>query len=242
VGVWGDIKLVLDDLIQRVPESPDRPWAGEAAQMVEEAIKAERSTYDLDMVPIHPRRLVEDVRDVVGGEAMFVCDGGDSMLWGSEAFPAERPSAVTATGPLGCLGVGLPFALAAKLAQPDRNVILLSGDGSFGLNGMEIDTAVRHDLPVICVICNDQAWGMVKHGQEMLFGHDRTCGTELGVVRYDLMAQGLGGYGEFIERPEEIKPALERSLKYGKVSCINVMVDPTLPHPVTKYATESGLL
>jgi len=242
VGVWGDIKLVLEDLIQRIPENPDRPWAGEATQMVEEAIKAERSTYDLDMVPIHPRRLVEDVRDVVGGEAMFVCDGGDSMLWGSEAFPAERPSAVTSTGPLGCLGVGLPFALAAKLAEPDRNVILLSGDGSFGLNGMEIDTAVRHDLPVICVICNDQAWGMVKHGQEMLFGHDRTCGTELGVVRYDLMAQGLGGYGEFIERPEEIKPALERSLKYGKVSCINVMVDPTLPHPVTKYATESGLL
>ncbi len=242
VGVWGDIKLVLDDLTQRIPENPDRPWAREAKQMVEEAIQAERSTYDLNAVPIHPRRLVEDVRDVVGGEAMFVCDGGDSMLWGSEVFPAERPSAVTSTGPLGCLGVGLPFALAAKLAEPDRNVILLSGDGSFGLNGMEIDTAVRHDLPVICVSCNDQAWGMVKHGQEMLFGHDRTCATELGVVRYDLMAQGLGGYGEFIERPEEIKPAIERSLKYGKVSCINVMVDPTLPHPVTKYATESGLL
>ncbi|MGW8321910.1 MAG: thiamine pyrophosphate-binding protein, partial [Thermodesulfobacteriota bacterium] len=242
VSVWGDIKLVLEDLIQRIPENPDRPWAREAKQMVGEAIRAERATYDLNAVPIHPRRLVEDVRDVVGGEAMFVCDGGDSMLWGSEVFPAERPAAVISTGPLGCLGVGLPFALAAKLAEPDRNVILLSGDGSFGLNGMEIDTAVRHNLPVICVICNDQAWGMVKHGQEMLFGHDRTCGTELGVVRYDLMAQGLGGYGEFIERPEEIKPALERSLKYGKVSCINVMVDPTLPHPVTKSATESGLL
>ena len=177
VGVWGDIKLVLDDLIQRIPENPDRPWAREAKQMVEAAIQAERSTYDLSTVPIHPRRLVEDVRDVVGGEAMFVCDGGDSMLWGSEVFPAERPAAVISTGPLGCLGVGLPFALAAKLAEPDRNVILLSGDGSFGLNGMEIDTAVRHDLPVICVICNDQAWGMVKHGQEMIFGHDRTCGT-----------------------------------------------------------------
>jgi acetolactate synthase-1/2/3 large subunit len=95
---------------------------------------------------------------------------------------------------------------------------------------------------VICVICNDQAWGMVKHGQEMIFGHDRTCGTELGVVRYDLMTQGLGGHGEFVERPEEIKPAIERALKSGKVACINVMVDPSLPHPVTKYATESGLL
>ncbi len=242
VGVWGDIRLVLEELVNRVPENPDRPWAREATQMVEVAIKAERATLDLDAVPIHPRRLVEDVRDVVGGEAVFVCDGGDSMLWGSEAFPAERPSAVISTGPLGCLGVGLPFALAAKLAEPDRHVVLLSGDGSFGLNGMEIDTAVRHDLPVICVICNDQAWGMVKHGQEMLFGPDRTCGTELGVVRYDLMAQGLGGYGEFVERPEEIRPAVERSLTYGKVSCINVMVDPTLPHPVTQYATESGLL
>jgi acetolactate synthase-1/2/3 large subunit len=242
VGIWGDIRLVLDDLVRRVPEKPDRAWPREAKQMVRDAIQAERSTYDLNAVPIHPRRLVEEVRDVVGGEASFVCDGGDSMLWGSEAFPAERPAAVISTGPLGCLGVGLPFALAAKLAQPDRTVVLLSGDGSFGLNGMEIDTAVRHNLPVICVICNDQAWGMVKHGQEMLFGHDRTCGTELGVVRYDLMAQGLGGYGEFIERPEEIKPALERSLRYGKVSCINVMVDPTLPHPVTRYATQAGLL
>ena len=165
------------------------------------------------------------------------------MLWGAEAFPAERPAGVIAnTGALGCLGVGMPFALAAKLAEPDRNVILLSGDGTFGLNGMEMDTAVRHNLPVVCVIGNDQAWGMIKHGQEIMYGHDRVYGCDLGPVRYDLMVQGLGGHGEFVERPEDIKPALERALKSGKPACVNVLVDPTLPHPVSKFAAESGLV
>jgi acetolactate synthase-1/2/3 large subunit len=242
VGIFGDIRLVLEALARLIPETPDRPWAAQAKAMVEAASQASRAAYPLDNCPIHPRRLVEEVRDLAGGEAIYVCDGGDSMIWGSEAFPAERPASVVATGPLGCLGVGLPFALAAKLAHPERTVVLLSGDGTFGLNGMEFDTAVRHDLPILCVICNDQAWGMIKHGQEMIFGNDRVCACDLGRVRYDLMAQGLGGYGELVERPEEIRPALERALRFGKPACINVLTDPTLPHPVTKFATESGIL
>jgi acetolactate synthase-1/2/3 large subunit len=242
IGIFGDIRLVLEALAPLMPETPDRPWATQAKEMVAAASQASRAAYPLDSFPIHPRRLVEEVRDLAGRDAIYVCDGGDSMIWGSEAFPAERPSSVVSTGPLGCLGVGLPFALAAKLAHPQRTVVLLSGDGTFGLNGMEFDTAVRHNLPILCVICNDQAWGMIKHGQEMMFGHDRVCASDLGRVRYDLMAQALGGYGELVERPEEIRPALERALRYGKPACINALTDPTLSHPVTKVATESGIL
>ena len=135
----------------------------------------------------------------------------------------------------------MPFALAAKLAEPQRNVILLSGDGTFGLNGMEFDTAVRHNIPVVCVVGNDQAWGMIKHGQEITYGKDRVTGCELGPVRYDLMVQGLGGHGEFVEQKEDIKPALERALESGKPACVNVLTDPTLSHPVSKFAAESGI-
>ncbi len=242
IGVFGDIRAVLECLTPLVPENPGRAWAGQARQAVEEAARSEREGFSRDSLPIHPRRLVEDVREVAGPEAIYVCDGGDIMLWGSEVFPAERPASVATTGPLGCLGVGLPFALAAKLAQPERTVVLLSGDGTFGLNGMEFDTAVRHRLPILCVVGNDQAWGMIKHGQEMFYGPERVCACELGRVRYDLLAQALGGYGELVERPEEIRPALERALRSGLPACVNVLTDPTLPHPVTKFATESGIL
>jgi len=241
VGIFGDIRLVLEDLTNRMPKNPDRHWTAEAKDMVKAAVQSGRSAIDLDAYPIHPRRLVEEIAQCAGSEAIYICDGGDIMLWGSEVFPAARPASVVATGPLGCLGVGLPFALAAKLADPARQVILLSGDGTFGLNGMEFDTAVRHNVPVVCVVGNDQAWGMIKHGQEIVYGKDRVCGCELGPVRYDLMVQALGGYGEFVERPEGIRPAIERALKAGRPSCVNVITDPTLTHPVTRFATESGI-
>ena len=242
VGIFGDIRLVLEDLIRLIPQTPDRPWGAQAKAMAESTSKAIESGYPLDSYPIHPRRLAEEVRDLAGSEAIYVCDGGDSMIWGSEAFPAERPASVVGSGQFGCLGWGLPYALAAKLAHPERTVVLFSGDGTFGLNGMEFDTAVRHKLPILCVVCNDQAWGMIKHGQEWIFGCDRSCGCDLGRVRYDLLAQALGGYGELVERPEEIRPALERALKSGKPACVNVFTDPTLAHPITKLVSEGGIL
>ncbi|MDD5223788.1 MAG: thiamine pyrophosphate-binding protein [bacterium] len=241
IGIFGDVRLVLEEMRKSREKIDGSAWAEQARTMVSENSKSNRSEYDLKGTPIHPRRLVEEIRDLVGGKAVYICDGGDIMLWGSEVFPAERPGSVIATGPLGCLGVGLPFALAAKLAQPDRTVVLLSGDGTFGLNGMEFDTAVRHKIPVLCVIGNDQAWGMIKHGQELMFGFDRACACELGPVRYDQMVAALGGHGEFVEKPEDIRPALERALKSGKPACVNVLVDPRYPHPVSKMAAESGV-
>jgi acetolactate synthase-1/2/3 large subunit len=239
VGIHGDIKLVLEQLTQAVSATPDRAWGTETIEMVKAATEMSLAAIDMNAVPIHPQRLVCDIRDVVGGAGVYICDGGDIHLFGVEAFPSERPGSLLATGlAFGCLGVGLPFALAAKLANPDRTVLLLSGDGTFGLNGMEFDTAVRHGIPVVCVVGNDQAWGMIKHGQEDMFGKDRVCGCELGPVRYDLMVRDLGGYGEFVERPEDIKPAVERAIASGKPACVNVITDPTIPHPVSKMVAE----
>ena len=142
-------------------------------------------------------------------------------------------------GYLGCLGVGIPFALAAKVAHPGRQVLTVIGDGSVGLNFAEFDTAVRHDLPIVVVVNNDQGWGMVRHGQISKYGGDRTAGVELGATRYDLAAAGFGAHAEFVERPDEIKPALERAFASGKPACINVLSDPTLS-PRAYRAQRSG--
>ena len=225
VGIFADVRLVLEDLLAEVPKNPSRPWVADIAEM-KEANEKRRARTKLDSVPIHPRRLAQDVRDVCGTDPIYVIDGGFASLWGLETLPAERPGGVigTLSGPMGCLGVGLPYALAAKAAHPDRPVVLFVGDGSFGLNVVEIDTAMRYDLPVTCVIANDQAWGMIKVGQIATYGRDRVVGSELGLVRYDKWVESMGGHGEFVERPEEIKPALERALKSGKTSCVNVMI------------------
>jgi acetolactate synthase-1/2/3 large subunit len=152
-------------------------------------------------------------------------DGGDITVFGATVLRVYEPGHWLDNGPLGCLGPGLPFALAAKLARPDKQVLLLSGDGSFGLNGMEMDTAIRHKLPVVVVIGNDAAWGMVKHEQEDHYG--RAVGTELRLARYDKMVEALGGHGEYVERPQDIRPALERAFASGLPACVNVRVDPT---------------
>jgi acetolactate synthase-1/2/3 large subunit len=124
---------------------------------------------------------------------------------------------------MGCLGVGLPFALAAKSAAPDRNVFLMVGDGAFGLNAVEMDTAVRHNLPVVAVVVNDGAWGMIKAAQIGMYGKDRIVASELKNVRYDKWVEGFGGHGEHVEKPGDLRPALERALASGKPACVNVV-------------------
>jgi acetolactate synthase-1/2/3 large subunit len=125
--------------------------------------------------------------------------------------------------------------MAAKLARPEKSVVLLNGDGSFGLNAMEFDTAVRHNIPFLCVINNDCSWGMVKHTQEMSLGKAKECLScvDLPLIHYEKMVEGLGGYGEFVTKDEEIIPAVERALKSGKPACVNVVTDPTAVSPAT---------
>jgi acetolactate synthase-1/2/3 large subunit len=127
-------------------------------------------------------------------------------------------------GPLGTLGVGMPFALAAQIAHPDRRVLIIYGDGSFGLNGFEFDTAVRFNLPIVGVVGNDAAWGQMLRPQVSMYGKDRAVATFLDYTRYDRVVEALGGHGEYVERPEEIRPALERAFASGKPACVNVKI------------------
>jgi acetolactate synthase-1/2/3 large subunit len=240
VGLVGDLGLTLGQLTQAVEKKNHTAWRSALKEaympMIEEEIKSRKNPSD----PIHPARMVAQVREAIGDDAIYIIDGGDTSYFGLTTLRATEKAFVlgAASGQFGCLGTGVPFAIAAKAARPDKTVVVINGDGSFGLNAMEFDTAVRHDLPFVCVINNDCAWGMIKHGQELCYGSERVCGSELGAVHYEKLAEALGGYGELVEKDEDLIPAIKRALESGKPACINVMTDPCVVSPATLQFVE----
>ncbi len=182
---------------------------------------------------IHPARMVHEIARTLSPDAIVVADGGETANWMSNAWTARRPGSFLSHGYLGCLGVGIPFALAAKAAHPDREVFCIVGDGSAGLNFAEFHTAAKNNLPITVVVNNDQQWGMSKHGQEIMWGKGRHVATELGMVHYERAAEGLGAYGELVERAEDIGPAMKRGLGCGRVACLNIVTDPEVIEPGT---------
>jgi acetolactate synthase-1/2/3 large subunit len=192
--------------------------------------------------PIHPARMAREVAQALAPDAIVAADGGETAAWIANAFKARQPGSFLSHGYLGCLGIGIPFALAAKVAHPQKQVMCVIGDGSVGLNFAEFDTAVRHNLPVTVVVNNDMQWGMSKHGQVLAWGAGNTIATELGVVHYERAAQGLGAHAEFVEHASEIAPALKRALNSGRAACVNIMTDPDVIEPGTlaMYSAFSG--
>jgi len=235
VGLVGDLGLTLEQLNPLVADRDHGAWRQQLKDAYQPMIQGELDFRSAAADPIHPVRLVEQVRRTVGDDALYVVDGGDTSYFGMMGLNAlEKGGVIGAAGGLfGCLGTGVPFGLAAKAARPEKTVVVINGDGSFGLNAMELETALRHDLPIVCVICNDQAWGMIKHGQELTYGPDRVLGSHLGIVRYDQLAQALGGYGELVEQEADIPGAVQRALESGKPACVNVLTDPTVTSPAT---------
>jgi acetolactate synthase-1/2/3 large subunit len=179
-----------------------------------------------DAVPIDPQRMCREVRDWLEtlGDTIVIGDGGDIVATAAKILRVESEGSWMDPGPLGTLGVGMPFALAAQLAHPDKRVVIVYGDGSFGLNGFEYDTAVRHRLPIIGIVGNDAAWGQMMRPQGAIYGWDRLAGTLLNPTRYDKVVEALGGHGELVERPEQIRPALERAAASGKPALVNVIL------------------
>ena len=235
VGLAGDVNYVLNQLIPMVDKREHKEWEQKLRQAYAAFMTTELEQRSTASDPIHPNRLVAQIQEVFGQEAFYVADGGDTSYYGLAGFLSSHKAGVQipAGALLGCLGTGIPFAMAAKLANPDKPVILLNGDGSFGFNSMEFDTAVRHDIPIICVVNNDCAWGMIKHSQKMSIGQERCTCAELGLRHYEKMVEGLGGHGELVTRDEEIVPAIKRAVESGKPSCINVVTDPTVTSPAT---------
>jgi thiamine pyrophosphate-dependent acetolactate synthase large subunit-like protein len=222
IPVVGDCKSVLQQLIDAVDgKTAERfaPWRkkladGEAAKRL-----GAGGNYPTDG-DIHPLRLCEEIKNFQKRDAILCVDGQEILNFGRQSIPTFSPGHRLNSGPFGTMGVGLPFAVGAKAAKPDKQVICLHGDGSFGQNAMELDTAVRHKLPLLCVISLNGGWTADPERNKP--------GRDLGYTRYDIMAQGLGAHGEYVEKPEEIRPALERAQKKvdeGMVALVNVKTD-----------------
>jgi acetolactate synthase-1/2/3 large subunit len=191
--------------------------------------KAERkveAALGSDAVPIDPQRLCREVRDWLATltDPIVIGDGGDIVATAAKILPVKGEGSWMDPGPLGTLGVGMPFALAAQITHPKRRVVIVYGDGSFGLNGMEYDTAVRFNLPIIGVVGNDGAWGQMMRPQGAIYGWDRLQGTLLNYTRYDKVVEALGGHGEHVTEPGQIRPALERAAASGKPALVNVIM------------------
>lgn len=235
VGLLGDAALALAELTPLVRRRDHGDWiatlraAGRALGHSEVDLRSRASA------PIHPIRLVDRIARTIGEDAYYVVDGGDTGYFGLVGLRSRHRAGVlgASSGLLGCLGTGIPFAIAAKLAHPEKPAVVLTGDGSFGFNAMELDTAVRHGLPIVCVINDDQGWGMIRHAQELALGPGRRRCTDLGERHYERMVEGLGGHGELVTRDEQLVPALERARASGKPACVNVMTDPKVTSPAT---------
>lgn len=227
VGMVGDIKAILRQLRQNLkPEQMqiEASWPQTIRVMRSAARESAFQNVDPAAELIHPAMLCRELGALLPPETLLVVDGGDIAGFAVLTMEAITPSSLIWIGAFGHLGVGLPFALAGKLANPKRPVVLITGDGSFGFSALEFNTAVRHEVPVTVVIANDGGWGQIRRGQRRDYG--RTFGVELGRIRYDIIAETLGGDGTYVEKLIDLKPALEKALESGKPSCINVKTDP----------------
>ncbi len=226
VGVVADPGTVVAQLVaaaSRYGRTEDSAWTGEIFDIE----RAKQEIADVasmsDEAPVHPERFAREVAAFFGDDSIVAADGGDIVSTTAKWLRTSRPGGLLDPGPFGCLGVGAPFAIAAKAVEPDTRVGIVYGDGSFGFNGMEFDTLVRNDMPVIGVIGNDGAWNNIKAIHRMLYP-DRMVGADLGIRPYHKMVEGLGGYGELVKEPAEIRPALERAQESGLPALINVHI------------------
>ncbi len=160
----------------------------------------------------------------------MIGDGGDFVSYAGREVPSYEPGCWLDPGPFGCLGVGCGYAMAARLAHPDRQVVVLFGDGAIGFSGMELETLVRLNLPVVCVVGNNGIWGLEKHPMKALYGYDVAAELRPG-TRYDRVMEAFGGRGELVTEPSEVAPALERALGSGEPSLVNVLTDPAVAYP-----------
>lgn len=233
VGIIGNARAVIEQLtdaletIHELPLPAHNDWVAKLQGVEEERRTAQAEWETLNETPIHQLRLAHELNKILDDDTIVVADGGDVVGLAAKVLTITKPGQWMDPGPLGCLGVGLPFALAAQALYPDKKVIVLNGDGSFGLNGMEFDTAMRFRLPIVTVIGNDGQWGEIRLPQIALVGEERAVATELAPnVHYEKIADAFGGYGEYVTAPDEIVPAIQRALASGKPSIVNVMIDP----------------
>ena len=226
VGNLGTNLAALDRCLQERGGVDFGGWSAELRSAEDAAATALAAQLTSDEVPIDPLRLCAEIASFVDTDdsMIIIGDGGDIVAQASKVLRVPEHGTWMDPGPLWTLGVGMPFALAAQIANPDRRVLIIYGDGSFGLNGFEFDTAVRFGLPIVGIVGNDAAWGQMMRPQAMLYGSERLVATELASTRYDRIVEAMGGHGENVTEPDQIFPALERAFASGKPALVNVMM------------------
>lgn len=221
VPILGDARAALEQLLAesqgRIDPKRYGPWTGRLRVLDAEKQADMDKAMSTDQLPIHPLRLCKEVRDFLRRDAILIVDGQEILNYGRQSIPTFVPGHRLNSGPFGCMGVGLPFGVGAKVARPDAQVVVLHGDGSYGINAMEIDTAVRHRVPVLVVISNNGGWTGDPQQTKP--------GRNLGYIRYDKMAEAFGAHGEYVDKAHEIRPALERAWASGKPAVVNVITD-----------------
>jgi len=225
IGIEGDARTVLQQLNEAADtigfqSKSDSKWVESLREADESRRERVAPLENSDQRPIHPLRLCKELRDVMDRDAILAVDGNEILHYGRQSMPTYVPGHRLNSGPTGCMGVGLPYAIGAKIAKPDTQVVALHGDGSLGMNIQDFDTAVRHNLPIVIVVSNNEGWTARVEGI-------RKPGRELGFTRFDKIAESLGGHGELVEEPKDIRPALERAFDAGVPAIVNVRTDPT---------------
>jgi acetolactate synthase-1/2/3 large subunit len=229
--VAGDLVLVLRAFADHVGARRDHEaWITELrdAERVGEA--ADRLLLDADSSPIKPSRIYGELGRRLADDAVVICDGGDFASYAGKFVQVQQPGGWLDTGPYGCLGNGLGYSIAARVTRPSSQVVLLLGDGAAGFSLMDVDSLVRHALPVVMVVGNNGMWGLEKHPMQAIYGWDMACDLQP-QCRYDEVVRSLGGAGEMVTDPAEIGPALDRGFASGVPYMVNVVTDPTDVYP-----------
>jgi acetolactate synthase-1/2/3 large subunit len=233
-AVAGDLTLVLDGLVaaaeRRGRPRGDGGWLERLRAAADQAATGDTELLASDADPIHPARVYGELRRLLADDAVVIGDGGDFVSFAGRYVEPARPGRWLDPGPYGCLGTGLGYAIAARLAHPDAQVALLLGDGAAGLSLMDADTLVRHRLPVVMIVSNNGAWGLEKHPMRMLYGYDVAADLQPG-CRYDEVVRALGGAGELVTSPAALGPALRRAFDAGVPYLVNVLTDPEVAYP-----------
>jgi acetolactate synthase-1/2/3 large subunit len=227
--LYGDLTGILHGLATGAGGNTSA-WLEEIRRVETEKRAAEREQREDPRAPLHPLRVYAELGEVLDRDAIVIGDGGDFVSYAGRVIDSYQPGCWLDPGPFGCLGAGPGYALAAKLARPHRQVVLLLGDGAFGFSAMEFDTLARHGVAVVGVMGNNGIWGLEKHPMEFLYGY--SVAAELRPeTRYDQVVEALGGHGELVRTPDELRPALERAFGAGIPALVNVLTDPAVAYP-----------
>ncbi len=229
---YGGIPATLDAIREGTAGLEDRTssWVASLREIEDEKRAAEREELEDDRSPLHPVRIYAELASFLDRDAIVIGDGGDFVSYAGRFINSYEPGCWLDPGPFGCLGSGAGYALAAKIAHPDRQVVLLVGDGAFGFSGMEFDTLARHGVNVVAVMGNNGIWALEKHPMEFLYGYSVVAELRP-ETRYDEVVTALGGYGELVREPGELRPALERAFASGSPALVNVLQDPDVVYP-----------